>query len=320
MILLLFLLRRVKNASRKPDPARMPENLENSMEKFLYLLSTAIKNINAGNSNSISPISVSSPTSPSGSKISATLTKSQYVDLATRVSSYITTNKRAPNYASSSFGNIQFQSLVYELSKVLNFVKTDNRLPNTLAINTNNPSTLNGGNSGNGNSGTHTGGLNEKNTLSSSELEKYLQASANCQVNSETIKNLAASITKNCKTELEKATAIFNYVKNNIAYSYYFDTVRGAIGTYTSKKGNCVDQTHLLIALTRASGLATRYVHADCTFSSGKVGHVFAQILIGDTWTVADVTNSRNSLGSIESWNTDTYTLKGQGKSVSINF
>lgn len=287
-----------------------------SMANFLYLLSTAIKNIASESTSGVKPITVSSPTSPSGTTIITTLSKSAYVDIATRVSNYIVTNSRAPNYASSDFGNIQFQSLVYELSKVLNYLNTYGVLPNTLAINTSNPKTLNGGSS----ETNTTGSLNEKNTLSSSELGKYLQATVNCQVNNAVIQSLAVNLTKNCKTDLEKATAIFNYVKDKVSYSFYYNTKYGAVGTYNAKTGNCVDQTHLLIALFRASGLHARYVHADCQFSSGIVGHVFAQVLIGDTWIVADTTHSANSLGTIKNWNTNTYKLKGQGKSVSIDF
>jgi len=292
-----------------------------SMPSFLYLLSTAIKNMASGSTSGVKPITVNAAPSPSGATIAGTLSKVDYVDLATRVSNFIFTNNRAPNNAGSSFGAIQFQSLVYELSKVLNHVNINNVLPNTLTINTSNPKTLNSGfSSGNG---IFTSTLNEKNTLSTSELGKYLQATTNCQVNHATIQSLAATLTRGLTTDLEKATAIFNYVKSNIAYSFYYDSLKGgngAVGALNRKWGNCVDQTHLLIALLRATGIHARYVHADCTFSSGRVGHVFAQVLIGDTWVVADTTHSANSLGKITNWNTNTYTLKGQGKSVSISF
>lgn len=291
-----------------------------SMPNFLYLLSTAIKNMAAGSTSGVKPITVNAATNPSGATIAGTLSKANYVDVATRVSNYIATNNRAPNYADSALGYIQFQSLVYELSKVLNYANSNNGvLPNTLTINTSNPKTLNGGSSSS-DSGSFTGALNEKNTLSESELAKYLQATTRAQSNNATIIALAASLTKNCNTELEKATAIFNYVRDNIKYIYYTGTVYKATGALDNKKGNCVDQTHLLIALCRAAGIAATYVHADCTFTeSGRIGHVFAQILIGDTWVVADTTHSSNTLGTITNWNTNTYTLKGQGKSADIS-
>ncbi|WP_296875678.1 hypothetical protein [uncultured Methanobrevibacter sp.] len=49
-----------------------------------------------------------------------------------------------------------------------------------------------------------------------------------------------------------------------------------------------------------------------CTFSSGSTyGHVWVQVLIGDTWVCADATSSRNSLGEIVNWNTNSFHLNG---------
>ncbi len=295
-----------------------------SMTDFLYLASTAIVNINKGVSSGVVAKTFKAPSSPTGSSINGNIYKNDFVDLASRVSAYMVKNGQAPNYGSSTLGNMQFQTLILGFSKILEFSKSEGRLPNYLTLNIKSTDKLNGGSGSSGGSGSGsipTGPLNEKNTLSASELQKYLVATTNCQVNNAAIKSLAASLTKNCKTELEKATAIFNYVRDNIKYSYYYDTKYSATGTLNNKLGNCVDQTHLLIALSRASGLAARYVHADCTFTvSGRIGHVFAQIKVGDTWVVADTTSSLNSLGTVKNWNVNTYTLKGQGKSASISF
>ena len=295
-----------------------------SMTDFLYLASTAIVNINKGVSSGIVAKTFKAPSSPTGSSINGNIYKNDFVDLASRVSAYMVKNGQAPNYGSSTLGNMQFQTLILGFSKILEFSKSEGRLPNYLTLNVKSTDKLNGGSGSSGGSGSGsipTGPLNEKNTLSASELQKYLVATTNCQVNNAAIKSLAASLTKNCKTELEKATAIFNYVRDNIKYSFYYDTKYSATGTLNSKLGNCVDKTHLLIALSRASGLAARYVHADCTFTvSGRIGHVFAQIKVGDTWVVADTTSSQNSLGTVKNWNVNTYTLKGQGKSASISF
>lgn len=295
-----------------------------SMTDFLYLASTAIVNINKGVSSGVVAKTFKAPSSPTGSSINGDIYKNDFVDLASRVSAYMVKNGQAPNYGSSTLGNMQFQTLILGFSKILEFSNSEGRLPNYLTLNVKSTDKLNGGSGSSGGSGSGsipTGPLNEKNTLSASELQKYLVATTNCQVNNAAIKSLAASLTKNCKTELEKATAIFNYVRDNIKYSYYYDTKYSATGTLNNKLGNCVDQTHLLIALSRASGLAARYVHADCTFTvSGRIGHVFAQIKVGDTWVVADTTSSQNSLGTVKNWNVNTYTLKGQGKSASISF
>lgn len=140
----------------------------------------------------------------------------------------------------------------------------------------------------------------------------YLAATANCQVNSTKIKLLVDKLTKDLTSEKSKAKAIFNYVRDHISYSFYYDTKYGAVGTLESGNGNCVDHAHLLAAMFRTAGLATKYVHGTCTFSSGSTyGHVWNQVLIDGVWTVADATSSRNSLGTIVNWNTGSYSLHG---------
>ena len=150
-------------------------------------------------------------------------------------------------------------------------------------------------------------------------MAAYLAASLNCQVNNAKIKKLVTKLTKNCKSEKSKANAIYTYVRDTISYSFYYNTKYGATGILKSKSGNCVDHTHLLIAMYRSAGLAARYVHGTCTFSSGSTyGHVWAQVLIGDTWTVADATSSRNSLGKVANWNVNTYKLQSYSASISF--
>ena len=117
-------------------------------------------------------------------------------------------------------------------------------------------------------------------------------------------------MTKGLTSDSQKATAIFNYVRDTISYSFYYDTKYGAVNTLKNKKGNCVDHSHLLIAMFRTADLPARYVHGSCKFTSGSTyGHVWVQVLIGDTWTVADATSSKNSLGKISNWNTKTFKL-----------
>jgi hypothetical protein len=160
-------------------------------------------------------------------------------------------------------------------------------------------------------------GVNEKNTIS--DLSAYLKASTNCQVGNAKIKSLVNSLTSGLTSDVDKATAIFNYVRDSISYSFYYDTKFGAVGTLTMKKGNCVDHAHLLVAMYRTAGLAARYVHGKCTFTSGSTyGHVWAQVLIGDTWVAADATSSKNSLGKIGNWNTKSFTLHGRYASLSF--
>ena len=112
-------------------------------------------------------------------------------------------------------------------------------------------------------------------------------------------------------TTLEKATNIFNWVRDCVNYSFYYNTKRGAIGTLNSRIGNCVDLSHLIVALSRAAGIPARYVHANCKFSSGWCGHVWAQLFVNGKWINADASNNINDFGVIRNWNTKNDILEG---------
>jgi transglutaminase-like putative cysteine protease len=178
----------------------------------------------------------------------------------------------------------------------LNFQKTNDRLPDYVTVKS--WSTVATSSSG------------SASTPVPADLQKYLAASANCQVNDPKIKALAASITKGKTSTYDKAVAIFNWVRDNIGYSFYYNTKKGAVGTLNAKTGNCVDTAHLVIALSRAAGIPARYVHANAKFTSGKTyGHVWAQIWVNGKWYTADATSSRNSFGVVKSWTSAT--IKG---------
>lgn len=151
-------------------------------------------------------------------------------------------------------------------------------------------------------------------------LKKYLSSTTNCQVQNANIKKLAKSLTKNCKNNLQKAKKIFNWVRDNIAYEKYPNTRKGAAKLLVSKKGNCVDQAHLTIALARSAGIPARYVNANnCKFSTGYTsGHVWAEFLIEDTWVAGDTTSCRNSFGIVKNWNIKNYKLLGKYSSISF--
>ena len=151
-------------------------------------------------------------------------------------------------------------------------------------------------------------------------LKKYLSSSTNCQVKNANIKKLAESLTKNCKNNLQKAKKIFNWVRDNIAYEKYPNTRKGAAKLLDSKKGNCVDQAHLTVALARSAGIPARYVNANnCKFSTGYTsGHVWAEFLIEDTWVAGDTTSCRNSFGVVKNWNIKNYKLLGKYSSISF--
>jgi Transglutaminase-like superfamily len=132
------------------------------------------------------------------------------------------------------------------------------------------------------------------------------------KIDTSSVSALAKSLTAGSTTTLAKATKIYNWVRDNINYAFYYNTKYGAAGTLQHRQGNCVDTSHLLIALARAAGITSRYVHGNCQFSSGTwYGHVWAQLYVNGKWVTADATSSRNSLGVVKNWNTATYKLLG---------
>ena len=158
-------------------------------------------------------------------------------------------------------------------------------------------------------------GLNEKNSISS--LGAYLKSSSHCKVGNAKIKALVKSLTGGLTDNVDKAKAIFNYVRDTLAYSLYYNTKHGAVGTFNLKSGNCVDHSHLLVSMYRTAGFKARYVHGVCHFNSGHTyGHVWAQVLIGKHWVCADATSYGNVLGKISNWNTNSYKIHAKYRSL----
>ena len=147
-------------------------------------------------------------------------------------------------------------------------------------------------------------GVNQK---ASGISSKYLKSSSHCKVGTKAVKKLVKKLTKGMKNNEDKAKAIFNYVRDTLSYRYYYDTRYGSSKTLQYKAGNCVDHSHLLVAMYRTAGLKARYVHGTCTFLSGNVyGHVWTQVYIGNHWVCGDAISYSNQLGKIQNWNTKT--------------
>ncbi|NYB26204.1 MAG: transglutaminase domain-containing protein [Methanobacteriaceae archaeon] len=285
---------RVKSFIEKND--RLPNYVtigskQVSMSQYLKLVNQETLNL-YGSSGSLTVGSVSGPTNPTESVKSGNIQKSEYLKLAKNILNFMNSNGRAPNYASSSLGTIRYESLVYMFSRVVAFYGDNSRLPNYVSVKS---------------WTSQTGGS----TTTDPSLQKYLVATANAQSTSSTIKNLAASITSGKTTTYAKAQAIFNWVRDHVSYSFYYNTQKGALGAYSSRSANCCDMAHLVVALARAAGIPARYQHGTCTFSSGTYGHVWAQLYVSGKWYYADAVSTRNSFGTINNWNLNTYTLHG---------
>ena len=268
-------------------------SLQITMPQFLRLLCTST--LQTGSTTSIAIKGASTPENPSEDMHSGNLNKNEYLDLASRIKSFMDSNAKAPNYVSTTLGKIRYESLIYLYSRVMEFYGNKHVLPNYAVMNpwsTSNPSTPT----------TET---------ITSELQKYLQLTKNCQSKDPRIIALAQSITSGKTSSYEKGLSIFNWVRNNLEYSWYYNSQKGAVNALLSKNANCCDHSNLIVALCRAAGVPARYLHGVCTFSSGTYGHVWAQIYANGKWYDADATSNRNELGVIRNWNTNSWTLKG---------
>ena len=273
------------------------------MPEFLKLLTAGLLQINNKTTTSITLKDVGSASKPTESVKSGTITKAGYLDLAKRVNAFINANCVLPNYATTSLGKLNYESLIYSFSKIMAFYKTNDRLPSYVTVK---PWSTVGTSSSTSNSTTNSS------TSVPASLQQYIKATTNCQVNNAQIQALAKSITSSKTSTYDKAVAIFNWVRDNIGYSFYYNTKYGAVGVLSSKTANCVDTAHLLVALERAAGIPARYEHVKAKFSSGNwYGHVIAQVYVNGKWYNADATSSSNTFGVIKNWNTATATYYG---------
>jgi transglutaminase-like putative cysteine protease len=275
-------------------------NVQVSMPQFLQLLTSNLLNINNGLSTTVTLNTVISPQSTAESITSGNLYKSEYISIAESIQSTIKSTGTAPGYVSSSLGKISYESLIYTFTKILSYQKINNRLPNYVAI-----SAWSGSSS---NSNTTN---NNSSTTNNSSLAQYLVATTNAPSTSSTIISLANSITSGLTTDYDKAVSIFNWVRDNLSYSYYYNSKKGALGALSSKTANCCDTSHLVVALSRAAGIPARYQHGYCKFSGGWYGHVWAQIYVNGKWYNADAISDSNTLGTINNWSLSSYTLYG---------
>jgi hypothetical protein len=275
-------------------------NVKVSTADYLYLASQAIVNLDSNKKSDVTFKHIENPSKPGSASNKGNL--NDYVSVAKDLIKTANSKGKMPNSVDSEVGTIGYKGLVYAFARVVAFYGDEGIMPKYVTIKSLSGTTIS------------TSKLNSKNTIGN--LAAYLAASTNCQVNDPKIKQLVAKLTDGLTSDTDKATAIFNYVRDTISYSFYYDTKYGAVGTLNAGRGNCVDHSHLLVAMYRTAGLAARYVHGTCTFSSGTYGHVWTQVLIGDTWVVSDATSARNSFGNVVNWNADSYSLKGYYGSI----
>jgi len=268
-------------------------NTQVTMPEFLQLLVNDLLNYNSGLNTPVTLKIVQNTTNPSENLKDGDILKSEYLTLAKSIETSIASTGKAPSYVNSSLGQINFDNLVYSFSKIMNFEGTNQRLPNYVSVE------------------PWTKVIQNSTTSIPAALLPYLQPTTNAQSNNPTIIALANKITAGLTTPESKAIAIFDWVRDHITYSFYYNTKYGALGTISAGTGNCCDHSNLVVALARAAGIPARYQQGYCDFSDGWYGHVWAQLYVNGQWYYADTISTANTFGTINNWNLNTYTLEG---------
>jgi hypothetical protein len=279
-----------------------------TLSQFLYLLTVDIIKVNSNSKTSITIKTVKTPIlSVSETFKNGSILKTNYINLAKNVYNYINLHGTAPVTATSSLGLIRYETLIYSFSKILGYYDTNTKLPAYVSLQRGMVKTPT----------VSTSAANKTTVVIPAAIKPYLDPTNNCQSNSTIIKSCAASITNGLTTQMDKAVAIFNWVRDNIDYSFYYNTKYGAVGTLSSRTANCVDTSHLMIALMRASGIPAEYEHVYAQFTSGNwYGHVIALVYINGVWYKADGTSSKNQFGVVKNWNTTSATIYGTYKEL----
>jgi len=109
-------------------------NTKVTNSQFLYLLTKATKNVASNNKSQIKPKSVAKSTSLSETVTSGTITKSQYLNYANKITTYVTKYGKLPSYVTTSRGKMNYASLIYMYSKVMAYYNVNKALPGTVSV------------------------------------------------------------------------------------------------------------------------------------------------------------------------------------------
>ena len=221
----------------------------------------------------------------------------EYLKIAGDVKSYTESTWIMPGYAYGTSLGTYFScyNMIYTYCKVLNYYHYNKVLPTSVSVQ------------------PWSSILLPRLRDYPSNLVSYTWPTINCQSDDPTINNIAYWIIATSSSSWDAGNRILAWVRDNVEYAFYYNTLYGARGTLNNLQGNCVDQTHLVIALARAVGIPARYVHGTCYFivSGNWYGHVWADIFIDGGWVSADATSYKNELSVIKNWDTGSCTIHG---------
>ena len=132
----------------------------------------------------------------------------------------------------------------------------------------------------------------------------FLRKTSNCDIDAPEVlaaRDAALSKLPENATQYQKVKAIFEYARDEWEWEDYSNTHKGSVKVIQQKGGNCCDLTHATLAMCRAAGIPARYMHGQCYFSSGVIGHVIPEIWDGHRWWICDPSNNGATMGN-PSW------------------
>src|SRR6476646_8935289 len=130
---------------------------------------------------------------------------------------------------------------------------------------------------------------------------RYLASDWMIQADDPEIATLARQLTAGCSTDVDKASRIFYWVRDSVAYCVQAE--RPATEVLHDRRGTCVTKALLHVALLRACGVKARLGHVDYRRDSLRGlmpdhyvdqqplvyrAHTFAEAWLGDTWVSCD--------------------------------
>ncbi len=106
-----------------------------NMPNYLGVSTSAVLNINKSSNTAITIKNYGAAPSPSETITTRTISKSEYLSMASRIKSYMDTNGRAPNYVTTSTGStIRYESMIYMFSQILSYYNTNKVLPASVTV------------------------------------------------------------------------------------------------------------------------------------------------------------------------------------------
>ncbi|MBN1404907.1 MAG: transglutaminase domain-containing protein [Candidatus Omnitrophica bacterium] len=133
-------------------------------------------------------------------------------------------------------------------------------------------------------------------------MNEFLQETKFCDCKHRSIINKSCELTKDLPEDKDKAIALFNFVRDNIKYSFDRWDIK-ASETLERGRGMCTNKSNLLIAMLRSCNIPAAYgilkVDAQNFFGplmlpmlKNKVSknsvHIYAQIYINGKWIKCD--------------------------------